>query len=81
MNGRDKRRRIKDRRVRSDELVVRSQNKNPIGIAVLPKATAPARGKFCRARGANIDESVCTVQSTRMPAQCVGCQQGGNHVA
>lgn len=65
MNGRDKRRRVKERR---------SQNHNPAGTVVLPKATAPVYGKHCRVRGTRVDISVCTVQSERTPELCAGCE-------
>ncbi len=62
MKSRDKRRRVKSR-----------QLKNTVGVAVLPKAAEPVNGKFCQARRAMIDASVCTVQSTRAPHLCGGC--------
>ena len=63
MKGRDKRRRVKERK----------QNHNPAGVTVLPKVTESANGKYCIARSARIDASVCTVISTREPQACVGC--------
>ncbi len=63
MKSRDKRRRNKERR----------QNHNPAGVEIIAKAAEPVSGKFCQARRAKIDASVCTVQSMRAPHLCGGC--------
>lgn len=70
MKNRDKRRRTKERR---DRRAVPSQTPNPAGMTVLPKATGPVNGKYCRVRSTRIDLSVCTVQSERTPELCRGC--------
>ncbi len=62
MKSRDKRRKVKQR-----------QTKNEAGLQVIPKASEPAAGKYCQARRAKIDASVCTVQSTRAPHLCGRC--------
>ncbi|MCK9420251.1 MAG: hypothetical protein M0R70_12815 [Nitrospirae bacterium] len=83
MNGRDKRRRLKERQVRGTlnngirgqaPLVVRSQTPNPAGVQVQQKASEPVHGKYCRVRKAKVDITVCTVQSTRTPDLCKGCE-------
>lgn len=68
MNGRDKRRKVKQRKA-----PVPGQVHNTAGTIVLPKKTEPINGKFCRVRNAKIEISVCTVQSTRTPDLCEGC--------
>jgi hypothetical protein len=73
MNGRDKRKRAKEARMRNADCGMRNENRNPAGVTVLPKANEPVYGKYCRVRKTKVDVSVCTVQSMRTPDLCEGC--------
>lgn len=73
MNGRDRRRKAKAHAGRGERPFAPTQNPNPAGMTVLPRVTESAGGKYCPAREARVDASVCTVQSTRQPALCRGC--------
>jgi hypothetical protein len=72
MNGRDKRRKLKRRQ--EPNRIIRSQTPNPAGVQVQQKASEPVHGKYCRVRSAKISVAVCTVQSTRTPDLCRGCE-------